>query len=339
MKKKTLAAFALALTTVALGSCASAQKLNFDPNWQLGILSEATTAAAEELTYSVTFKGNSFTQKEYFTVEYCGDSNSTPGSYATKLEYLTDDTYSYTTTLTMPVKFTLKDGQFEEKTDTIQTQAVFKKADESLQPIYSVKTVKCFAPNNVAATELQKAYTAYDYEFRIDYNADLTGGTLTKTDFSTERTLLNKDSYPEGKSTHSFGIDGAKYSYLDNEQLLFALRGLPSAKISSAQTINVYNASLMKVETVSTTPSTSVKTNFSFALNGASKAEHEIEYVPLTIKTGNKEAQISHELWYAKMTDANNNRYRNVLLKMVVPIHYGLGEFTYSLASAVFSAE
>ena len=126
MKKKTLAAFALALTTVALGSCASNQKLNFDPNWELGILSEATTATAEELKYKVTFTGSSFMQKDYFTVEYCGANNATPGEYTTMLEYLTDGTYSYTTTLTMPVKFKLKDGQFTEKTDTIQTKAVFK---------------------------------------------------------------------------------------------------------------------------------------------------------------------------------------------------------------------
>ena len=340
MKKKTLAAFALALTTFLLGACdASNQKLNFDPNWELGTLSEATVASAEELTYSVKFEASSFLQQDYFTVEYCGANNSALGEYTTKLEYLTDGTYSYTTTLTMPVKFKLKDGQYKETTDSIQTQAIFKKADKTLQPIYSVKTVHCFAPNNVAATKLEDAYTEYEYEFRIDYNADLSGGTLKRTDLSEARTLLDKERYPDGTSSASFSIDGSKYSYLDNEQLLFALRGLSNTAISSAKTINVYNASLMTVETVSTSPSSSVKTKFNFSLNGADAAEHEIEYTPVSIKTGNKDSQISHTLWYAKTTNANNNRYRNVLLKMSVPLHYGLGEFTYTLKSANFSAE
>ncbi len=340
MKKKTLAAFALALTTVTLGACGANQKLNFDPNWEQGILSEAIVATAEELSYVVEFEARSFIQKEYFTVEYCGANNSNPGEYTTKLEYLDDNTYSYTTTLTLPVKFTLKDGQFTEKTDSIQTQAVFKKADKSLQPVYSVKRVHCFSPNNVAATKLEDAYKEYDYEFRIDYKDDISGGTLKKTDFSQAFTLLlDKEKYPEGTSSHSFDVDGEKYSYLDNEQLLFALRGLPNNKISTAQTVNTYNASLMKVETVSITPSSSVKTKFNLALNGAAKAEQEIEYVPITIKTGNKDSLHSQTLWYAKTTDANNNRYRNVLLKMSVPLHYGIGDFTYTLESATFSAE
>jgi hypothetical protein len=109
--------------------------------------------------------------------------------------------------------------------------------------------------------------------------------------------------------------------------------------MSASRTVNVYNASLMKVETVSTTPSTATKTKFNFSLNGAEKADYEIEYVPVDIQTGNKDAQLSHTLWYAKTTDSNNNKYRNVMLKMVVPIHYGLGEFTYTLDSATFSAE
>ena len=339
MKKKTLAAFALALTTLAFSACGANEKLNFDPNWELTTLQEATTATAEELTYKVTFEANSFMQKEYFTVEYCGANNATPGEYLTKFSYEEDGTYSYTTKLTMPVKFTLKDGQFAEKTDTIETKAVFKKASDSLQPIYSIKTVHCFSPNNVQATALDKAYTEYNYEFRIDYASDLSGGTFKKTDFSESGTLLNKNNHPDGTASYDFSIDGKKHTYLDNEQLLFALRGLSNSKMSASRTVNVYNASLMRVETVSTTPSTAAKTKFSFALNGAEKAEHEIEYVPVDIKIGNKDAQISHKLCYAKTTDSNNNKYRNVLLKMVVPIHYGLGEFTYTLDSATFSAE
>ena len=340
MKKKLIAATALALSTVTLAACgATNEKLTLSPNWEIGIISEATTATAEELTYSVTFKESSFLQKDYYTVEYCGKENAAPGVYTTKLEYLSDNTYRYTTSLTMQVTFTLADGQTETKTDSVQTTAIFKKADKSLQPISSKKTVLCYSPNNVAATALDKAYTEYHYEFSIEYADDLSGGTLTKTDLSEARTLLEKENYPDGKDYKSFSIDNKKYTYLDNEQLLCALRAIPNSSIASSKTVNVYNASLMTVETVTTTPSTAAKTKFNFALNGEASSEHEIEYTPLTIKTGNKDSLLSHTLWYAKTTDANNNKYRNVLLKMSVPLHFGMGTLTYELTAATFSAE
>jgi len=340
MKKKLIAATALALSTFALASCgATNQKLTLSPNWEIGILSEATTATAEELTYSVTFEENSFMQKDHFTVEYCGKDNSTPGTYTTKLEYLADNTYRYTTVLTLPVTFTIVGGESVTKTDEIETVALFHKADKSLQPISSKKTVLCHSPNNVQATKLENAFTEFHYEFFIEYKDDLSGGTLTKTDLSEKRTLLNKEAYPEGKTSSGFSISGDKYTYFDNEQLLFALRAIPNTSITTSKTVNVYNASLMTVETVTSTPSSAAKTKFSFALNDAATAEHEIEYTPLAIKTGNKDSQLSHTLWYAKMTDSDNNKYRNVLLKMTVPMHYGLGTLTYALTDATFCKE
>jgi len=150
MKKKLIAATALALSTFALASCgATNQKLTLSPNWEIGILSEATTATAEELTYSVTFEENSFMQKDHFTVEYCGKDNSTPGTYTTKLEYLADNTYRYTTVLTLPVTFTIVGGESVTKTDEIETVALFHKADKSRSAdpdgvglgLYIVKTI------------------------------------------------------------------------------------------------------------------------------------------------------------------------------------------------------
>ena len=348
MKKKIFAAIALTLSTVTLAACnPTNQTLIFSPNWEETLIGEAKEASAEELTYTVSHEEGTFLHKESYNVKYCyADGAKKAGVYTTKLEYSTESTYLYTTTLTMDVTFILASGESVTKTDTVVTEAKFKKANASLQPIYSKKTVHAHSPRDTEVNSLENvyneegklttagAYIEYEYEFVIDYKDDLSGGTLTKTDLSEHSTLYLKDN----KQVIDFTIDNDTYTYLDNEQYLFALRGSPSEYLStSSKTVNMYNASLMTMEQVSTTPSSTAKTSFELQIDGAEKASYEIDYVSLTIKTNNKNADLSQTLWYAKTTGNNNNQFRNVLLKMSVPMHFGLGTLEYTLQQANFS--
>ena len=340
MKKKLLATIALTLSALTLAACNPAnQALTFSANWEKTILSEAATATAEELTYIVEHEESSFLHKDFYNVKYCyADGAKKAGVYTTKLEYLSENTYLYTTNLTVDVTFILANGESVTKTDTVETVAKFKKADASLQPISSRKTVKAHAPRDGEEEQITQlgAYIEYDYEFAITYNEDLSGGKLTKTDNSEYHTLGLKDD----KKEVTFSIEDKKYTYLDNEQYLFALRGVSSEKLASAsKTVSMYNASLMTMETVATTPSTAAKGSFTLQLNGEASKDYEIEYVPLTVKTSNKNVNLSQTLWYAKSTDSNDNTFRNVLLKMSVPMHFGLGTLVYKLQSAKFCKE
>lgn len=350
MKKKLFATIALTLSTLTLAACGpNNQTLTFSPNWERTIIGEATTASAEELIYSVTHEDSTFIHKDFYDVKYCyADGKEKPGVYTTKLEYQSSTIYRYTTTLTVDVTFILANGESVTKTDTVETEAKFKKADKSLQPISSKKTVRAHAPRDGDVTNLENeydeegnitqvgAFIEYDYEFFIEYNDDLSGGKLTKTDNSKYHTLGLKDD----KKEISFTIDNEKYTYLDNEQYLFALRGISSEQLASAsKTVSMYNASLMTMETVATTPTSTAKTNFELQLSGGEKTSYEIEYVPMTVKTSNKNAGLEQTLWYAKTTDSNNNQFRNVLLMMSVQMHFGLGTLRYKLQSANFSTE
>jgi hypothetical protein len=257
------------------------------------------------------------------------------------LEYLDDGTYKYTTDLSMTVTYTLASNSAtsQEFSDNVKTEIVFKKTDNYLQPVYSKKTAHCYSPSNVSATELQYAYKEYNYEFFIEYNDDLTAGTLTRTDFSNPRTFLPESTYPDGVAKTNFNIDQKKNVYLDNEQLLFALRGLSNKEIAASKKFDTYNASTLSTEMVSTTPGTAAKTSFNLILNGAESKAYSIEYTPVSLKSNNKNAVLSQDLWYAKTTSSTMNEYRNVLLKMVTSIHYGIGSLTYSLRAANLSQE
>lgn len=339
MKKKILTAIALTLTAMTLTACGATSKPSFAPNWQSNALSKEFKQTTETLVYDVTFEKSNFLQKEYFSVEYCGAGNSVPGTYTTTLECLDDGTYKYSTDLSVNVTYTLASDatQTVTFTDSVQSEVVFHQVGKYMQPVYSKKKAHCYSPRKAAATELKYTYTEYNYEFLIEYNEGMTEGKLTRTDLSENpRTLLSVQKYPDGVATNNFEIDQKKLLCLDNEQLLFALRGLSNKEIASEKSFNVYNASMLTMEKVTTSPLDEAKTSFTFSLNGAEPAAHQISYTPLSLKINGRNATLSQELWYAQTTSSTINEYRNVLLKMKTPMHSSIGSLIYTLRSATF---
>ena len=339
MKKKILATIALALSAMTLTACGANSKPSFAPNWQSNSLSKEFKQSTETLVYNVSFTASNFLQADYFSVNYCTDGEAS-NTYTTTLECLEDGTYKYSTDLSVNVTYTMAGNPSQTATfaDSVKTEVVFHQVGKYMQPVYSKKTAHCYSPTKAAATELKYTHTEYNYEFLIEYNADMTEGTLTRKDFSENpRTLLSVQRYPDGVATNNFEIDQKQLLCLDNEQLLFALRGLSNKEIATSQSFNVYNASMLTMEKVTTTPSDAAKTNFNLSINGAEAKDYQISYTPLTMKINGRNATLSQELWYAQTTSATINDYRNVLLKMVTPMHSNIGSLTYVLHSATFS--
>ena len=336
MKKKIITAIsAVLMTATLLSSCSTvSQKLQFSPNWTQNTLGNTgAIVSAETLTYEVSFEDGTSLNEEYYSVTYCPNTN---GSYVTTLQANTEeDGYTYTTALTIEVKFELADGTSEIFTDSVTTTTVFKSTANALQPVRSEKTVVSHTPRNVSATDLKDAYLAYDYTILTEYNADCTGGTVTYTDRG--KTLISAEQYPATK-TSSFTIDKEKYTYLDNEQLLFALRGLSSTVLASNRTVNIYDASTAKVQAVNIKPSTADSDKFTFSVNGTPlAADTVIEYIPVSVSLNTENAGAPIEAWYAKTTDASNNTYRNVMLMMQTSVSYNIGSLRYDLKSAQFA--
>lgn len=323
------------MTTTLLSACSSvSQKLQFSPNWTQNTLGNTGVITEEEvLTYEVTFEDETSLNEEYFSVIYCPN---TSGSYVTTLQPNSEaDGYTYSTALTIEVQFEMPDGTKELFTDSVTTTTVFKSTANSLQPVRSEKTVVSHTPRNASATELKDTYIAYDYTVVTEYNADCTGGTITYTDRG--ETLISAEQYPATK-TSTFEIDREKYTYLDNEQLLFALRGLSSTVLASQRTLNVYDASTASVQGVNIKPSTADSEKFSFSINGTPlAADTVIDYIPVSISLNAENAGAPITAWYAKTTDPSNNTYRNVMLMMQTDVSYNIGSLRYDLKSAKFA--
>lgn len=331
MKKKLFSILAIALTAAVFTSCSTvSKKITFTDNWVSNIFSAPADGATESLTYAVTFEKGTSLHEDAYTIEYCVDENGKKnGSYTTTFTYA-EGKFTYQTTLTLPVLYTFN-GEKKAFTDVVTTTAVFENAQNSLRPISSVKEVKSTTPSNIDATNWEECYTEYDYTVKIDY-----AGNDSAVTWTSEKNNLST-------TPQSFTIDDKEYTYLDNEQLLFAIRGFSQSKISTTQTVLSYDVSHKKVRKIEVTPSSAESSkDFKFTVNGnALPQDTAVAYVPMSISYTDDMGGAPQTLWFAQMeTDANGvpvNTYRNVLLRMQVAAPYAIGTIYYDLETAVFA--
>ncbi len=318
-RKSIFSCLALLLTASFLASCANSnQKVVFSSNWQADNTVQQNTLT-ESLEYEVTFEKASPIQQDY-TLDYQN------GKYTTtlKTEQLDGRTiYSYETKLTIDVIYTF--GQeIASFNDVVYSLVKFEKADKALRPISSHKEVSSHSPENGAAA-LKNCYRAIEYTLDLTYNEDYSGetaGTIT----SDERTQEIKNS---------FEMDTAKFTCLDNEQLLFALRGM-NPTLSTSAKFNVYSPFLQASQSVKATFASEEAIDFSFTKNGV-VVKDTIQYYPVSIVLNEKNPGTTQTVWVAKNTNIQSNNYRNVILKWEAPIYYNFGNLVYTLKSANFA--
>lgn len=317
MKRKTLiSCLAVMLCTTTLAACVNTDKhVSFSHYWYQD--SDIPTATAETLVYDVRFEAGSGLSQNY-TLDY-------KGTYTTVLQPQ-DETgkLRYETSLVMDVTYTLN-GEPVTLQDTVTSWVEFT-ANKSLTPIAAHKEIKCHSPNNAAANALEECYTKYDYTVDTTYAADGTGGSCT---------IVNNAS--EGSSTPTFELED-KYTALDNEQLLFALRGI-NPSTYGAPSFYVYAPFTNAVQTVEASfGSKEEGTEFTFKKNGEEeKTSRVINYYPVTLTISSSTPGQSQTIWVAETSDAKSNAYRNAILRMSAPISYNLGTLVYELSSADFS--
>ncbi len=321
MKKRqfTAAVSALLGATLLISSCSSGSAASFSANWHANTaINTVVEGTSETLVYNVTQNVETATNSTY-SVHYSG------GTYTAALTTEQRDgklLYRYHTELSISVQY-LFDGQYSEpKTDKITSTVYFRSIQEGLAPVSSTKEVESRSPSGLSPASLDSAYRDYHYSIQTDYNEDGTAATSVYTDLSTE----SGDT-----QTTEFSI-GDGYSYIDNEELLFALRGISYA---SAQQFQVYNASVRRVQNVRVSPSAVKGGTFEFLLSGQPHS-NSTDYYSLSISISESNPGATQTAWYAA-TNAANNVYRNVMLRLETPISYNLGSLVYELQSAEFA--
>ncbi len=334
--KKFISLASVCLSACFLGACANTnQKVIFSDYWNkdANIPSDTLT---EELAYNVSYE-EGIGLGENYNVQY------TNGAYTTKLTTAVENgkmVYTYETKLTINVTYVLGSNtvEFSDYTNSVVR---FEKAANALRPLSSSKNFVNHSPTGGSEiTELKNCFVAYDYSVETNYNEDGAGGTsiTTSKNCTCEACKAVKGSDIDATPTtkeDTFEIDTEKYNYLDNEQLLFALRGI-NPSVSASPIFNVYSPFVKGVQLINVSFSSKTGADFTFNKNGTQVTE-TINYYPVKLSINDKNSGATQTAWIAQTTDPQNNAYRNVMLRLETPLSYNLGKLIYTLSSANFN--
>lgn len=277
----------------------------------------------EIVVYDVSFESG---ENSSYSVNYPGG-----GTYTTRLS-AKDGKYLYETRLDIGVQYTCAGETSEIFNDFVQSSVTFESTQNGLRPVRSEKTSAAHVPVTASPSTLQgenACYSAYYTRITTDYSVN----KCTTEYFADASFETAHDTYKTQE--RSFEPDD-KFSLIDNEELLFAVRGIEG---TSTNTVYVYNTSAGKLQKVQISQSSKESTDFDFAIAGRESegTTHKgVSYVPFTVAISDTNPGSSQKLWVAATTDTDNNEYRNVILKMEAPLSFNLGTLIYKLKSADF---
>lgn len=328
MKKKRFAALLLFAPLLFTG-CGGVASVEFQTNWYRNTsLGDALAGTNEQLEYEVTMSES--TPQSGFSVQY------TNGVYKTSLVNSTvqmdtrsTEGYVLESTLEMDVSFTLNGQSTEVMHDSVTSHVEFLPVGAHLCPLSSVKTIHCHTPNNGPAS-LDGCFTEYHYSYAIEYDDRLTTAKVTYSDLMEDA----GGNTPE-PTVKEVSIEG-KGTYLDNEEILFALRGM---NFSLSPTFRTYNTTMGSVQSVVLRQSTKeVAESVDFERDGAQFRAEALAAVEVHPGYSNN-IGLPRVIVLAKKTSDTNNENRNVPLRIETTILRNLGTLRYTLKKATFTGK
>lgn len=311
---------------------AGTPELPIESNWYTQTGERHVIDPTEETcSYSVTFAESDEAKESgyYFSYEN--------GTYETRLASeriaLSDGTtavgYKFTTSLFANVTVHYAGAASEPVQNTLKTEVLFLDADSGLKPIKSRQEVHELVPLGTPSAKfdsLEESYRSYDYTLTTEYSLDLSEATMKFDDLTTEE--------DDAREPETVKLKGSG-SYLDNEQLVFALRGLDLSTGATFRSINPNSKQCVSVR-FSETP-VSVTETCTFEMNGETKEQEKIAAYEFSLGYSQQYTGQSKKFVYAKKVSATNNTYHNALLRVEQPAIYSHGTFTFKITSANFT--
>ena len=279
---------------------------------------------------AVDYRDGTFTT-EFYATKYDWTGSAIPEGYAND-KVKSETVYVYKTELTISVQYTLKTGDKAASNwfdDKVVTESWFRAAGKNLQPVYSKQVIKSTSPANYQPKTLQDAYKEIDVTYENFYNYSCTN-VLSKTteNGSTESREFTK-------------LNKLKHTLFDNSSLYVVVRSMKlSANLS--ESISLFSAAAggadeYAVVGTDTALTAAERASFTSALNEkglykAGEKDEGVEYTAVTVSfAGGDLHGTSQTVWYAAITDNDNNVSRATMLKLSVPISFSLGTLNNSL--------
>lgn len=340
MNKKRVAGLILLLPLGLLAACGGGgpSSLSISQNWYDSATTSQTDYSKEELEYTVKFTPPSVPGDCTVTYEEGTYKTSFETSRYEYADGSSANVYCYQTSLNISGRYNYKDVASKEFDDFVTSTVYFRMAGEGLVPIESKKEIKSTSPvaNPSESVFYEDIHIIYQtvYSTADSYKAALTSAKI--------KAILPDSEDPERSDPDKIEPAEVKIdcngSFFDNEEILFALRGLDMSAASSFYTIDprTYDVTGTKfleapVATAFTPANDSPLTIDGTAVTG------EIQAYTVHLSYDSSRSGPARTAIYAAKTDAQNNKYRNVLLQLEDPIPNGYGTLMYVLRSATFA--
>ena len=322
MKRRITTVLIAVLSVSLLSACGTNYKRTFSDYWQQDVSIPIINNVSEVCEYNVKFTEGS---NNTYAVNYRN------GKYTTTFSSITNGettVYTYTTALSIEVQYTVGSNSSEWFLDSTESTVTFQPCKKGLTPIASRKKMISHSPTAISINKLENAYSVHNLVVETEYDATSKKGT----------TLIIDNTKTENNTTKkTFSFVEKDYNYLDNEQLLFALRCLnPNDSASNRfQVYAPFNSAMQKINVQYGELSSAT---FNFAIDGVVEAKN-IAYFPTTISLHSKDTNTGSDktVWIAKTNSLDNNTYRNVILRQETPIAFALGTLVYELNSVKFA--
>ena len=333
MKLRRLAGLAALLPIALLSACSSVSPLTINANWYHDTTTRGILPGTyERLEYDVSFKqGDTDLKASYQNGTYAVELKGETGFFYGENLAL----YHLHTEFSADVSFSMDGkGSTDTFTDSVVTDVWFRDVNGGLAPVKSTRTVISTTPLSDHPENLNKdvAYRIYEYSTTTEYDAALEEAKLTYDEVRPE---------PEARDSEKKIDIGGKGTYLDNEEIAFALRGLDMSSAFTFRTINPVKRVVEKIGADATPEEVSQPVNFTLAKVGSSEEPEvinkSIDAFSVGVEYKGANPGYTQTLVYARKTNASNNQYRNFLLEMRVPLLNGIGTLTYTLKSATIS--
>ena len=326
MKAKKIVLALAALTVFSsFAACTNTDyKVRFNDYWEYNSLANSTIS--ETLVYKVTHEKGAGLDNIGYSLTY-GE-----GEYVTTLK-TQGEGYVYKTSLTMPVTFQYGKDDAVEVTDTVTSEVVFARSGNALRPVSSKKAVVSHTPLSSAGASSDKCYELYDFTIITNYPTE--GDASSTATYKKYKTDPNSDVLIEttpvvNKSTFNFSNED--YSCLDNEQLLLALRAISNSTTSGS--FMAYSPFVGAMQKIDFSFQTQTSAKFTYTLNGEEQKK-DIDYRAVSLSIDDKNPGATQTAWIATTTNPQKNEHRNVMLKLITPLSYSLGDLVYELVSIV----
>lgn len=279
---------------------------------------------------SLDYKDGHFTT-EFYATGYDWSKSGIPEGYAPE-KATKEIVYYYKTELTVSVKFKMKTGDLKESdwyNDHVITEAYFRAAGNNLQPVYSRQQIVSTSPKNYQPVTLEQAIEHINVTYENYYNYNCTK-------------VLSYTTENGEKAQKEYGnLNKLDKTLFDNSSLYIAVR---SMKLSSnlSQPVALFSAAAGGIDEYAVVGTDSALTAeekevYTNALKGkdlfkADGDKTQVETVAVNVSyAGGDLHGTSQTVWYAAITDNDNNVPRATMLKLSVPISYSLGTLNFSL--------